>query len=104
MTFLKDAGMALLGGWIIGVVFGWFKLPAPVPPLMGLIGAAGVLNWTIVRPGAFVDGNLTGEYRHGFSGKDKTTKLKISRADVADFILKQLTDDSSFHKTLGISY
>jgi XapX domain-containing protein len=43
MTFLKDAGMALIGGWIIGVVFGWFKLPAPVPPLMGLIGAAGVV-------------------------------------------------------------
>ena len=43
MIYLKDAGMALLGGWIIGVVFGWLKLPAPVPPLMGLIGAAGVL-------------------------------------------------------------
>lgn len=43
MTFLKDAGMALLGGWIIGIVFSGFKLPAPVPPLMGLIGAAGVL-------------------------------------------------------------
>jgi XapX domain-containing protein len=43
MSFLKDVGMALLGGWIIGVVFGWLKLPAPVPPLMGLIGAAGVL-------------------------------------------------------------
>ena len=43
MTFLKEAGMALLGGWIIGVVFSGFKLPAPVPPLMGLIGARGVL-------------------------------------------------------------
>lgn len=43
MNFLKDAGMALLGGWIIGVAFGFLKLPAPVPPLMGLIGAAGVL-------------------------------------------------------------
>ena len=43
MAFLKEAGMALLGGWIIGVVFSGFKLPAPVPPLMGLIGAAGVL-------------------------------------------------------------
>ena len=43
MIFLKDAGIALLGGCIIGVMFGWFKLPAPVPPLMGLIGAAGVL-------------------------------------------------------------
>jgi XapX domain-containing protein len=43
MIFLKEAGMALLGGWIIGVVFSGFKLPAPVPPLMGLIGATGVL-------------------------------------------------------------
>lgn len=46
------------------------------------------LDWTIVRPKAFTDGNRTGEYRHGFSGTDKTTKLKISRADVADFMLK----------------
>lgn len=43
MDFLKQAGMSLLGGWIIGVAFAWIKLPAPVPPLMGLIGAAGVL-------------------------------------------------------------
>jgi XapX domain-containing protein len=43
MDFLRQAGMSLLGGFIIGVVFGWIKLPAPVPPLLGLIGAAGVL-------------------------------------------------------------
>jgi xanthosine utilization system XapX-like protein len=41
--FVKDAGMALLGGWIIGVAFAGMKLVPPVPPLMGLIGAAGVL-------------------------------------------------------------
>jgi putative NADH-flavin reductase len=62
------------------------------------------LDWTIVRPGAFTDGNLTGKYRHGFPGTDKTTKLKISRADVADFILRQLADDSYLHKTPGLSY
>ncbi|MEO1431450.1 MAG: SDR family oxidoreductase [Cyanobacteria bacterium J06633_8] len=62
------------------------------------------LNWTIIRPSAFVDGKLTGNYRHGFSGDDKTSKLKISRADVADFILKQLTDKSYVHKTPGLSY
>lgn len=43
MDFLKQAGLSLLGGWIIGIVFGGLKLPAPVPPLLGLIGAAGVL-------------------------------------------------------------
>ena len=62
------------------------------------------LDWTIVRPGAFADGGRTGEYRHGFPGTDKTTKLKISRADVADFMLKQLTDDTYLHKTPGLSY
>lgn len=62
------------------------------------------LQWTIVRPGAFIDGDRTGNYRHGFSSTDKTTKLKISRADVADFILKQLTDDSYLYRTPGISY
>jgi putative NADH-flavin reductase len=62
------------------------------------------LDWTIVRPGAFTDGTRTGQYRHGFPGTDKTTKLKISRADVADFILKQLADDSYLHKTPGLSY
>lgn len=62
------------------------------------------LDWTIVRPGAFTDGERTGQYRHGFRGTDKTTKLKISRADVADFMLKQLTDDAYLHKTPGLSY
>ncbi|NEP50528.1 MAG: SDR family oxidoreductase [Moorea sp. SIO3C2] len=62
------------------------------------------LDWTIVRPGAFVDGNRTGKYRHGFSSNDKTSKLKISRADVADFILKQLADDKYIHQTPSLSY
>ncbi len=62
------------------------------------------LDWTIVRPGAFVNGELTGDYRHGFSGSDKTTKLKISRSDVADFMLKQLFDPRYLHKTPGLSY
>ena len=62
------------------------------------------LDWTIVRPAAFTDGERTGQYRHGFSGTDKTTKLKISRADVADFMLKQLTDEMYLHKTPGLSY
>ncbi|MFQ4142666.1 SDR family oxidoreductase [Chlorogloeopsis sp. ULAP02] len=62
------------------------------------------LDWTIIRPGAFIDGNRTNNYRHGFPGTDKTTKLKISRADVVDFMLKQLTDDLYLHKTPGLSY
>ena len=62
------------------------------------------LDWTIIRPGAFIDGPLTGQYRYGFSGTDRTTKLKISRADVADFILKQLSDQSSVYQAPSLSY
>ncbi|MEL7475157.1 MAG: SDR family oxidoreductase [Cyanobacteria bacterium J06555_12] len=62
------------------------------------------LEWTIVRPGAFVEGDRTGQYRHGFPGTDKTSKLSISRADVADFILKQLGDRSYLHQAPSLSY
>lgn len=62
------------------------------------------LDWTIVRPGALTDGGFTGTYRHGFSGTDKTTAMKISTADVADFMLKQLIDDTYLRATPALSY
>lgn len=62
------------------------------------------LDWTIVRPGAFIDGPLTGKYRHSFPGTDRNITLKVSRADVADFILKQLSDQSSLYQTPSLSY
>ena len=62
------------------------------------------LDWTIVRPAAFIDDEQTGQYRHGFAGTDKTTTLTISRADVADFMLKQLSDDTYLRATPGLSY
>ena len=62
------------------------------------------LAWTIVRPPHLRDGPRTGVYRHGFPTSDKQTKGKISRADVADFMLKQLTDDTYLHQTPGVSY
>ena len=62
------------------------------------------LDWSIVRPAAFTDGELTGQYRHGFPATANDTKLTISRADVADFMLKNLVDNTYLHKTPGLSY
>ena len=62
------------------------------------------LKWTIVRPPHLLDAPRTGVYRHGFSTTDRDIRGKISRADVADFMLKQLTDDSYVHRTPGVSY
>ncbi len=62
------------------------------------------LDWIIIRPGGLTDGPHTGHYRHGFSINDTTVKIKISRADVADFMLKQIDDDTYLHKTPSLSY
>jgi putative NADH-flavin reductase len=62
------------------------------------------LDWIIARPAALTSGSRTGVYRHGFSTTDRTIRGKIARADVADFMLKQLTDDTYLRKTPGLSY
>lgn len=62
------------------------------------------LEWVIVRPGNLTDGSHTGVYRHGFPATDKAITVKISRADVADFMLKQVQDDAYLKKTPGVSY
>jgi putative NADH-flavin reductase len=57
-----------------------------------LIRASG-LDWVLVRPPLLTNGGRRGQYRAGF---DIPIKLfsSVSRADVADFMLKQLTDDT----------
>jgi putative NADH-flavin reductase len=60
--------------------------------------------WTIVRPGAFTNGGRTGVYRHGLPVSAPTIKAKISRADVADFMLKQLADNTYLHQAPWVSY
>ena len=62
------------------------------------------LDWVIVRPGNLTDGDHTGVYRHGFPATDQAITVKISRADVADFMLKQVQEDTYLKKTPGVSY
>jgi putative NADH-flavin reductase len=62
------------------------------------------VDWVIVRPGALTNGPKTGDYRAGFPVTDTTIQGRISRADVADFMLRQLTDPTYLGKTPGLSY
>ena len=62
------------------------------------------LDWTIVRPGAFTDGALTGEYQYGFPGTHEGLSLKISRADVAHFLLRQAIDERFLNKAVSVCY
>ena len=60
------------------------------------------LEWVIVRAPVLVEGEKKGEYRIGYVGKESGTRL--SRADLADFMLKQSTDDTYLHRAPVISY
>ncbi len=59
------------------------------------------LAWTIVRPGGLTDGPQTGQYRAGLD--PKISAGQVSRADVADFVLRQLADPTYQHKTPAIT-
>lgn len=64
-----------------------------------LVKASG-LDWTIVRPGGLTNGPRTGSYR---LDEDPSVKPgRVSRADVADFVLRQLADDSFLHRTPAV--
>ncbi|KIC90950.1 NAD(P)-dependent oxidoreductase [Flavihumibacter sp. ZG627] len=61
------------------------------------------LDYTLVRPAALMDGALTNSYKIGFDGKYKALSLKISKADVADFMIRQLLDKAYVRKAVSIS-
>jgi hypothetical protein len=61
------------------------------------------LDWIIVRPAKLTDGPRKGEYQVSeplLIGPG----AKISRADVADFLLKQVSDDTFLHKVPRLKY
>lgn len=67
-----------------------------------LVRASG-LDWTIVRPSAFTDEPATGRYKEGFSQNERKLALKISRADVAEFLKRQLDDMRYVRRAVAIS-
>ena len=71
------------------------------------------LDWTLVRPSSFTDDVAKGRpkktkdqqqnYQYGFPPTAKNLTLKVLRSDVADFMLKQLVDETFIKKAPGIS-
>lgn len=59
------------------------------------------LDWIIVRPGGLTNGKKTSRYRHGL---DKNIRGRVSRADVAEFMLNQLESDEYLRQTPAICY
>jgi putative NADH-flavin reductase len=60
------------------------------------------LDWTIVRPPQLTDGPYTGKYRVR-EGHLPRFGFRVSRADVADFMVKAVENHSSSRGVVGVS-
>ena len=66
--------------------------------------AASQVEWVIVRPAALTNADGRGVYRHGSNIGSFFWTARIARADVAHFMLKQLTDDSYLGRAVGVRW
>lgn len=60
------------------------------------------LDWTVVRAPRLTDGPRTGRYRVGYVGRESGTK--VSRADVAEFMVGQVGDGAWIRRMPVVSY
>jgi hypothetical protein len=61
-------------------------------------------DWVIVRAGVLINGEARGSYRHGPKVGSYLWPGKISRADVAGFMLMQLNDDTYIGTAPGVAW
>lgn len=66
--------------------------------------AASELDWVVVRPGALNNAKGRGRYREGADVGSYLWTVRISRADVADFMLGQLTSGTCLRTAVGVSW
>ena len=60
------------------------------------------LEWVIVRPAFLTDGPATGRYHTG-TADEHLAGGRVTRADVAGFVLKQLTEDRYLRQGVSIA-
>jgi putative NADH-flavin reductase len=65
---------------------------------------ATTLDWIIVRPPRLTNGPRRGVYRAGVDIRARSIVPRISRADLADFMLRQLVDDIYLHRAPAVMY
>jgi len=63
---------------------------------------ASLVDWTIVRPPKLTSGRLTAAYRAGEDIRARSPFPMLSRADVADFMLRQLTETAFSRKAVRL--
>jgi putative NADH-flavin reductase len=62
------------------------------------------LDWTIIRPGALNNRRARGSYRNGSKVGNWFYTVRISRADVAEFMLNQIDDKKYICSKAGVCW
>ena len=65
--------------------------------------AGSKVDWVIVRPGALTNGTKRGRLRHGSSVGSFLRTVRVSRADVAEFMLDQLASNEYLRTAPGVA-
>jgi putative NADH-flavin reductase len=92
----------------MGVYYTFFVVPIILPfyfwdkTRQERLIAASRVNWVVVRPGALTNGAKRGRYRHGHTVGRFLWTVRISRADVADFMLNQMTENTYLRAAAGV--
>ena len=60
------------------------------------------LEWTIIRPGGLTDGAKSDNLKHGTENMKMKGNQRISRSNVAAFILNQLTNSNYVNKSVWL--
>jgi uncharacterized protein YbjT (DUF2867 family) len=95
--------------WKMGVIHNLVAIPLFLRNIFAdkevqeQIIASSTLDWVIVRPAALTNGKQRNVFRTADIGH-WFIPSRISRADVAAFMLKQLTNDEYLRKTPGLAY
>jgi putative NADH-flavin reductase len=94
----------------MGVYYTFFVIPIILPfyfwdkTRQERLIAASHVNWVIVRPGALTNGAKRGRCRHGPTVGSFLRTVRISRADVADFMLDQMTENAYLRAAAGVCW
>jgi putative NADH-flavin reductase len=92
----------------LGLYFTFFVIPVILPfyfwdkTRQEQLIAASKVEWVIVRPGMLTNGKKRNAYRHGLKVGSFIWTARISRADVADFMLNQIADNTYLRASPGV--
>ncbi|MGH9932633.1 MAG: NAD(P)-dependent oxidoreductase [Pyrinomonadaceae bacterium] len=94
----------------LGLLYTFFVIPVILPfyfwdkTRQERMIAGSNVEWVIVRPGVLTNGDKRGSYRHGGHVGNFLWSVRISRADVADFMLNQLAADTYLGAAPGVCW